>query len=312
MKRVLITGIAGFTGSHLGKYLCSLGLEVYGLDLSPLAAFDQILRTKIHRYYQADIRDKRKVHEIIQSVAPDYLFHLAGLVREDELQKLLEINVIGTQNILEGLKGTKVKVLIPGSAAEYGILPENRLPISEDYNLNPISFYGITKLTQLKIGYHYYLQYGCAVYLPRPFNISGPGEPPNLVCGSIAQKVVEIMRKKTEPVITVGNLQTKRDFVDVRDVVKGYWEIVNKGTPGQVYNICSGNAYSINEVIKIFSEIAKVNLKIKQSPKLMRKIDIPIMLGDNTKIKREIGWSPKIKLEKTLADLLNYYQKRKV
>lgn len=307
MPKVLITGISGFTGSHLCDYLAGLGNDVYGIHLSPIK--DPCLKIKARQLYQGDIRDKDFVERIIKELKPDYIFHLAGLVGGDDLDRLLNVNLFGTRNLLEAIKKIKTRILIPGSAAEYGIIHKRDLPVKEDSPLNPINLYGLSKVAQINLGFYYFIKYNLPVYLVRPFNISGPKEPQNLVCGSIAKRVIEIKKKNLKPIIALGNLNTRRDFVDVRDLVRGYWEVINKGTPGRVYNLCSGIAYSIREVVEIFSNLTMIDFKVKSSKRYIRKIDIPIMVGDNTRIKEEIGWYPKFKFEKTLEDLLHFYDR---
>lgn len=309
--KALITGINGFTGGHLAEYLLELGLEVYGLDLPSSEADNRGYSRRISKIYYADVRDPLAICKIIHSVKPDYLFHLAGLITTENLKELLEINVLGTKNVLEAALSLGVKVLIPGSSAEYGAVPENTLPITEETPLYPINNYGISKVTQTLLGYQYYSEYGCQVYTVRPFNIIGPGEPSSLVCSAIAIQVVNVEKKGHKPIIYIGNIETMRDFIDVRDVVRAYWAVVNKGTPGEAYNVCSGTAYSIREVLAYLLEMsAEAKLEIKQDSSRIRAADVPIQVGKNKKIRNCTGWYPKISIKKTLKDLLEYYRRK--
>lgn len=307
MPKVLITGITGFTGSHLAKFLLDHGEEVYGLDIPGGEPADKDYLKEISDIHYADIREQIAVSKIIHTIKPDYIFHLAGLIACEDLKTLLEVNVLGTKNVLEAISSYNVKILIPGSAAEYGTVPKNKLPITENTPLHPIDTYGISKVAQTQLGYQFYKKHGYEIFIARPFNIIGPGEPQSLVCSTIAKQIANIQKKHLEPILYVGNIETERDFIDVRDVVKAYWAIVNNGIPGEIYNVCSGKAFSIKKIISLFLEISGVNFDVKQDPKRIKVTDIPTHMGENKKIRKQTGWHPEISLEETLKDLLEYY-----
>lgn len=314
MKKAFITGICGFTGGHLTEYLSKSGIEIFGLDLPVEGRSNPDHLTYVSRMYYADVNDRDSIFEIIHSIKPDFIFHLAGLIGSNDLEKLFKTNIVGTKNVLEAACSIETKILLPGSAAEYGAVPEDKLPIHEATPLYPINDYGISKVAQTQLGYQYFYKYKCPVYIARPFNIIGPREPENLVCSTIAQQIVKNERKKrtADRVIYVGNLEPKRDFIDVRDVTEAYWHIVNKGAPGEVYNVCSGKAYSIREVLSFFERLSRVKCTVVQDPSRVRGVDISINFGDNSKIQSSTGWLPKININRTLGDLLEYYrQKRK-
>ena len=313
MKRALITGIYGFTGSHLTEYLSELGIEIYGLDLpSEGGSYSDHLKC-VGKMYHVDIRDRDSILEIIHSIKPHYVFHLAGLIGNNDLKNLMETNVFGTRNVLDAVRTTDSKILIPGSAAEYGAVPEDKLPIHEATPLYPISNYGISKVAQTLLGFQYFFKYQCQAYIARPFNIFGPREPENLVCSTIAQQIVKNEQEKgNDGVVYVGNIEPKRDFIDVRDVVEAYWSITNRGVPGEIYNVCSAKAYSISEILTSFQVLSKRTFKVKQDPRRMRDADIPVNFGSNKKIRESTGWYPKINLSKTLLDLLEHYRQKSV
>jgi GDP-4-dehydro-6-deoxy-D-mannose reductase len=296
--KALITGICGFSGCYLAEYLIQQKVNVHGMDIaSQFPARWSHLKDKI-TFHQADIRDKKKAEKVITKIKPDYIFHLAALLRGDKFENLFDVNVVGTRNILDAALKTKSRVLISGSAAEYGTVSRKDLPISEKAPLNPISYYGLSKVAQTMLGVHYSKDKKAKVYLARVFNMTGPGEPENMVCSSFAW---QIRNSKT---IYVGNLSPKRDFIDVRDVVAAYWNVINKGKAGEIYNICSGNPYSIKEAFAKLIKISKVKgVVIKQSKDRIRKVDIPIHVGDNLKIRKDTGWSPKISFDQTLKDI---------
>lgn len=311
MKKALITGICGFTGSHLTEYLSELGIELYGLDL-PLEGGSYINYLKyVGKMYHADIKDRASIFEIIHAIKPHYVFHLAGLIGNNDLKSLLETNVFGTRNVLDAVRTIDSKILIPGSAAEYGAVPEDKLPIHEATPLYPINNYGISKVAQTLLGFQYFFNYQCQVYIARPSNIFGPREPENLVCSTIAQQIVKNEQKQVnDGVIYVGNIESKRDFIDVRDVAEAYWSIIDRGVPGEIYNVCSARAHSIREILTSFQELSKRTFTVKQDPHRIRGVDIPISFGSNTKIKDSTGWYPKRNLSKTLSDLLEHYRRK--
>ncbi len=314
MKKALITGICGFTGGHLTEYLAGLGIEVYGLDLpSARTEFNDHLED-VAKIYHGDINNRDVLSEVIGSIKPDYLFHLAGLITSNDLQSLFKINVLGTKNVLDAILNFETKVLVPGSAAEYGAVPEDKLPIHETTALYPISNYGISKVAQTLLAFQYFFNHQCQVYIARPFNIFGPGEPENLVCSTIAQQIAKNEQRKgnAERVVSVGNIESKRDFIDVRDVAEAYWSIINKGAPGEIYNVCSAKACSIRDILNSFQELSKRTFKIKQDPHRMRAVDIPVSFGSNKKIKDTTGWYPKKNLSETLFDLLEHYRQKSV
>jgi len=304
---VLITGITGFTGGHLAELCVSKGLEVYGLGFPTNNVYLRQRLVGVTDIYNVDIRDGATVCSIIRKLKPEYIIHLAGLIGNEDLQKLLEINVVGTSNILEASLGGGAKILVPGSAAEYGRVSQNSLPISEDVAVHPIDNYGVSKASQIVLAHMYLRSYRSRVYLPRPFNVTGPGEYTRLVCSSIVKQFVDIQMGNRESVIYVGNLETQRDFVDVRDVVRAYWLILESGMPGEIYNICSGKAFSIRDIIGIISRILSLQVLIKQEISRVRAYDVPIQIGENEKIRKHTGWQCEIEIERSLSDLIQYH-----
>jgi GDP-4-dehydro-6-deoxy-D-mannose reductase len=306
MKKALITGINGFSGVHLAEYLLGQKVNVYGIDISPKISHHYKIRTDI-KYIRLDILNAKAASKAIRNIKPDYIFHLAGLLKGDDLAEFLKVNVQGTQNILEAAAAVKSKILISGSAAEYGMISVKDLPIGEETPPRPIGFYGISKLAQTMLGYQYFITRGMPVYLTRVFNMTGPGEKQSMFCSSVAQQIKRIGERKASPVIYVGNITPKRDFIDVRDVVRAYWAIINKGKMGKIYNICSGKAYAMKDVIEIMKRIANLRkIIIKSDPYKIRPVDIPVHRGDYSALRKDTGWKPAIKLEQTLKDILQF------
>lgn len=317
MERVLITGITGFVGSHLSELLLTKGLEVYGTERwrSRTENIEHI-KDKL-KLIKTDMRDAHSVETLISKVQPDYVFHLAAQsfvpMSWSAPMETLETNAMGTINLFEAIRKSKVdtKIHVAGSSEEYGMVYENELPIRETNPLRPLSPYGVSKVTQDMLSYQYNKSYGLKIVLTRAFNHTGPRRGEVFATSNFSKQVAEIEKGHKKPVIEVGNLDTKRDFSDVRDVVKAYWLALHKCDFGEVYNICSGKAISIQELLDMilgFSEVK--NIKVVQDPSRMRPSDVPILEGNCDKFKKKTGWKPEIPLERTIEDLLNYWRER--
>lgn len=315
--RVLITGITGFVGSHLAEYLLNLGgIEIYGIERwrSKTENIEHI-KNKI-KVIECDIRDAVSVDRAITEVKPHKIFHLAAQsfvpTSWNAPQETITTNIIGELNIFESVRssGLDTVIQIACSSEEYGMVYENEVPIKETNPLRPLSPYAVSKVGQDLLGYQYFMSYKLKVIRTRGFNHTGPRRGEVFVTSNFAKQIAEIEKKKREPVISCGNLDAKRDFTDVRDMVRGYWLATEKGVPGEVYNICTGRAYSAKEVLDILLSFSKVKVTIKHDPARMRPSDVPILLGDNTKFSSLTGWKPEIRFEKTMEDLLNYWRER--
>jgi len=302
MKKAFITGIYGFAGQHLAKELIKNNYEVSGIDVFYDTDIEELkITSKKTGYSLCDIRDKAKLNDIISTRRPDYVFHLAGLIKA-EPNLIREINFEGTKNLLDSIVESKInpRILLIGTAYEYGIPKE--LPIKETHPLNPTGAYAVLKLEAEKLNHNLDIVY------TRSFNHTGPGQITGTVCSDIAKQIAEIESEKKEPIISIGNMDAQRDFTDVGDVVKAYRLLAEKGKTKEAYNVCSGKAYSVKEILGIFLKLSKKDIKIERDEARMRKSDIPILIGDYSKIKNLCGWQPKIEIEKTLEDLLNYWR----
>jgi len=315
--RTLITGIAGFTGSHLAEYLLSQDRDnpdLYGIDIVRNVRKDAQTILNSGKVYTCDILDEEEMKKAVKEIKPDRVFHLAGLTFDPDSRvspnKFYTTNVLGTINLLEAIRQSGIDPLIhiACSSAEYGLILEKENPVTETNYFRPISPYGISKLAQDMIGYQYHRNYGLRIIRTRTFNITGPGEKADFVCSNFARQIALIEKGKQEATIYVGNLDAKRDFVDIRDVVKAYWLALDKGISGEVYNLCSGKAYSIGEMLNILLQMAKKDVVVKQDPERMRPSDIPVQVGSFEKFHKQTGWEPIIPLEETLKDLLNYWR----
>lgn len=316
MKRVLITGITGFVGSHLAELLLSKEYEVYGIE-RPRSKDENIthIRDKL-KLFEADIRDFSSMQNLIKSVEPQYIFHLAAQsfvkLSFSAPGETLMTNIIGNLNILEAVRQLNIDpiIQIAGSSEEYGLVKEDEVPIKETNPLRPLSPYGVSKVAQDRLAIQYNKSYGIKTVVTRAFNHTGPRRGEVFATSNFAKQIAEIEKDKKEPVIHVGNLEAKRDWTDVRDVVKAYLLAVEKCDYGEVYNICSGKTWKISEMLDILLKMSEKKIEIRQDASRLRPSDVPILLGDCTKFKEKTGWQPEIPFETTMKDLLDYWRER--
>ena len=314
--RILITGIAGFVGSHLADLLLTKkDVLVYGTD-RPGADTKNIdhIKSKIKLYQECDITIKRDIKGLLARIEPDCIIHLAAqsspLLSEQYPEDTIATNIIGLVNIFESLSilRFKPKVIIAGSSDEYGRMGNSNVPIRENCKLAPTNLYALTKVTQELLGLKVYIKQGYNVIVTRPFHTTGPKRPERFVCSSLAKQVAQIEKNMQSPIISVGDLNIMRDFTDVRDVANAYWLIMKKGKSGQVYNICSKRARSLKEILDILLSLSRAKVEVKVDPDRMRVNDVPLFIGDPTKLEKLTGWKAKISLKQTLKDLLIYWR----
>jgi len=224
----------------------------------------------------------------------------------------LSTNIIGELNIFEACLqiGINPQIQLACSSEEYGLVYKDEVPIKEENPLRPLSPYGVSKVGQDLLGYQYFMSYKLNIVRTRAFNHSGPRRGEVFVCSDFAKQIAEIEKGRKKPIICVGNLEAKRDFTDVRDIVGAYWLALEKGKPGEVYNICSQKAYSMKEILNMLLSQTKLEIEIKEESSRMRPSDVPILLGDCSKFREKTGWKPTIPFEKTLEDLLNYWRQK--
>ncbi|HLC77311.1 MAG TPA: GDP-mannose 4,6-dehydratase [archaeon] len=314
--RALITGITGFTGSHMAEYLLKNGHEVVGTvrGRNRQTEFIDGLKNKI-TLLECDLTDTNSVSQTLDEATPDVIFHLAAQsfvpTSWRAPQETINTNVIGTLNVLESMRRSKTDAVIQiaGSSEEYGLVHENETPIKETNQLRPLSPYAVSKVAQDLLGYQYHKSYGMKVVRTRAFNIVGPRSAEKIVTAAFAKQIAEIERG-AEPVIHVGNLDAFRDFTDVRDIVRAYTLAVEKCEYDEVYNICSGKTWKIRDVLQMLLSMSTKKIEIQEDQARMRPSDVQILLGDNTKFRSKTGWAQKIPFEQTLKDVMNYWRKK--
>jgi GDP-4-dehydro-6-deoxy-D-mannose reductase len=317
-KRVkaLITGITGFAGSHLAELLLKENVDVHGIQRwrSKNDNVD-LIKHKI-KFHEADLLDAHSLYQVIDEVRPNYVFHLAA---QSYVQSswaspanTLEVNITGSVHLFEAVRKTDLNIVIQiaCSSEEYGKVMPNELPIRETNPLRPLSPYAVSKLAMDYLGYQYFESYGVKIIRTRGFNHTGPRRGDVFAESTFAKQIAEIEKGKKEPVVYVGNLDAKRDYTDVRDMVKAYYLSVQKCDPGEVYNIASGTSWKIGDVLKLLLQRSKVKIKIVEDPTRMRPSDVEVLVGDASKFQKKTGWKPEIKFEKTMEDLLNYWRER--
>jgi GDP-4-dehydro-6-deoxy-D-mannose reductase len=291
--KALVTGSSGFAGTHLVAHLADHGDDVAGLD----------------RTDGIDITDAAAVRERFESVRPEVVYHLAGFADVgaswDDPFATFDANAVGTLNLLDAARavGTR-RVLLVGSADVYGVVQEQELPLVESRPLQPVSPYAASKVAAEYLAVQAWNGYGLETVRARSFNHLGPGQSTRFVAGAIAERIARAELDGDDE-IEVGNLTPRRDFTDVRDVVRAYRLLATEGTAGDVYHVCSGHDLSIGALAEVLIGMASRPLTLAVDPGLQRPVDIPVLRGDRTKIGRDTGWEPTIPLDQTLADLLD-------
>src|SRR3989338_6635618 len=315
-KKALITGITGFVGSHMAELLLGEGVEVHGIQRWRSKTENIEHLTDKVKIEEADLLDAHSLYTVIDKIKPDYIFHLAAqsFVQSSWASptQTLEVNIIGTAHLFEAVRktGLPISIQIACSSEEYGKVLPDEVPISETNPLRPLSPYAVSKLAMDYLGYQYFESYGMRIIRTRGFNHTGPRRGDVFAESTFAKQIAEIEKGKKEPVVHVGNLEAKRDYTDVRDIVKAYYLSVQKCQSGEVYNIATGKSWKIRDVLNLLLSMSKVKISIVQDADRMRPSDVPILLGDNSKFVEKTGWKPEIKFEKTLEDLLNYWLER--
>jgi GDP-4-dehydro-6-deoxy-D-mannose reductase len=313
--KVLITGITGFVGSHLADhFLAQDGYEVWGtMRWRSRRENIEHLTDKIH-LIEAELNDMTNVLDVLELVAPDQIYHLAAQSFVPSSWRspanTISTNLIGNVNIYEAIRRLRLspRMMVACSSEEYGLVLPDEVPITEENPIRPLSPYAVSKVGQDFLAYQYFRSYGIQVVRTRAFNHTGPRRGDVFVTSNFSRQIARIEVGKQEPIIRVGNLNAVRDFTDVRDIVRGYRMAVEMGEPGEVYNLASGKGIKIQDMLNILVGKSKARIEIQVDKDRLRPSDVEILIGDAGKFHKKTGWEPRIPLEQTLSDLLEYWR----
>jgi GDP-4-dehydro-6-deoxy-D-mannose reductase len=293
--RFLVTGIGGFVGRNLARHLLARGDRVSGTYLDERPDIDGLAGADLH---EADLMDAPALARVVRAADPEAIVNLAGLSHVGESWKRMSdyfrVNVLGTENLLAAAAGRRV--VVASSAEVYGAVPPERQPIVEEEVVDPRTPYALTKAAAER------LAFARGAVVARSFNLVGPGQAASFALPAFAAQLAAIARGEQEPVLRVGNLSARRDFVHVDDGAAAYRALAESGRPGEVYNLASGEAPSIGEALERLMAISGVEARIETDPERMRPVDLPLLLGDNRRL-RALGWEPRRTLDDALADL---------
>ena len=303
----LVTGAAGFAGGHLVDALLERGAAVAawahrGGSRQPHAADARVSWTEI------DLLDRDAVTRSLAASQPSAIYHCAGLAHVGDAwnapARALEVNALGTHHVLEAVReaGLSCPVLVTGSALVYRPSPH---PLSEDSAIGPTDPYGLSKLAQEMLALR---APHAPVFVARPFNHAGPRQSASYSTSSFARQIAEIEAGRSAPVLRVGNLESRRDITDVRDTVRAYLAMVERGQPARPYNVCSGRACRVRDLLDALVGLSRVSIAVEVDPARLRPSDNPVIAGDRARLSSETGWAPEIPIERTLADLLQYWR----
>jgi len=313
--KILITGINGFVGSHFIEFL----LENYSVhEIHGTVRRDSSLKNIRHllskiTLHECDLTDSHSVQALFHKNQFDRCFHLAGQSHVptswNRPVETWNANANGTLNLLEGIRhfNKNCRVLVCGSSKEYGQVERSEIPIREENPLRPMSPYAVSKVAADEIAYAYSKFYGLYVIRTRAFNQEGFRRSEDFVLGKITKQAVEIEQRKRE-FFELGNLDSKMDVTDVRDVVNAYWLILEKGISGDVYNVCSGKNYTVRELLDRTSKIMKISEKVKQDPRFLSSSDAPFPMGDFSKMAKVTGWKCRFEIGETIQDMIHYWR----
>lgn len=309
MKKALVIGASGFVGTYLIDHLLNKkGWCVYATKM-----VHESISNKSVLVYNLNILDKDSILCLLKQINPDYIFNLAAQSsvslswKNPELT--VDVNIKGCIHILEAIRSLekKPRMLLIGSGEEYGYISSKNVPVNESTPPVPCNIYSATKLCQNIIGKLYADAYNLDIIMVRAFNHIGPGQSPIFVISDFCKQIAEVKKGLREPILKVGNLDAKRDFTDVRDVVNAYSLLIEHGIKGETYNIGSGNAVSIRDILNRLITISQTHVTVVMDPAKIRPIDIPIIEADISKIAQLFHWERQFSLDKTLEDTLNYW-----
>ncbi len=317
--KALITGTGGFVGRHLAHHLLrNHGFDCVGttfLEPDRYPHLSDLAAEGLHLQH-VELTDLDSVKKLLKETKPDQIYHLAAQAFVPESFEnpwyTLSNNIQSQLNILHSVLELDLdtRVLVVASSEIYGIVKPEEMPIDEDQPLRPTNPYSVSKVTQDMLGLQYYLSHHVDTIRVRPFNQIGPGQSPRFVAPAFASQIAAIEKGDQEPVLSVGNLIAQRDFTDVRDMVNAYQMVMKQGESGEVYNIGSGEAHSIQELLDILLDLTDAPIRVETDSSRMRPVEVPIITCDYSKINKVTGWKPDITFKQSLADVLDDWRTR--
>ncbi|HVT97485.1 MAG TPA: GDP-mannose 4,6-dehydratase [Acidobacteriaceae bacterium] len=313
MPRALITGITGFVGPWLAAYLRSQNIECVGIARAATDTKHPVSLAGF-RIHDVDLRDRVGLGKVLAAEQPEMVFHLAAIshvpTSKANPELVFDVNATGTFNLLESLRqtGSQARVVLVSTGNLYGEIDSGDEGFSEGDRLQPMSPYATSKLIGEQIARSYFDDFGLAVVIARPFNHTGPGQPPSFACPEFARGIAAAVTAGQATIeLKTGRLDPRRDITDVRDVVRAYALLASRGVPGEVYNVCSGSMVSMGRVVETLADLAHIGVTTQLDPLRVRDREIMRSGGNCSKIRRELGWSPEIRFEEMLQDLLDYW-----
>lgn len=309
--RALVIGGDSFVGRHLLKEFISSGDEVYASTINTNSSAMELPKDHV---YVLDLGSPTQIQGVLKSCQPECIVNLAGqssvALSWRDPAKTIELNVIGSINLLESMRilGLEAKILLIGSSEEYGPVQPPEVPIAETHQLKPVNPYAISKAVQEEFARLYFQVHGLKVLMARSFNHIGAGQNLGFVIPDFCRQIVRIEREGSETAIRVGNIDAMRDFTDVRDVVRAYGMILRLGQTGLAYNVGSGKATRIGNLLEMLISYSTKKIDVKIDNEKYRPIDVPIISANIDRIQKDTGWSPTIPLEQSLKDTLQYWR----
>ena len=314
--RVLITGISGFVGLHLAEHLLAdhpevelFGLRRWRSEMPAVPALAPAVGI-----LEGDLLDAPSLVRVLQASRPDVIFHLAASSSVagswDTPAEMIQVNALGTLHLLEAVRQLNLdaRVVLACSAEAYGVVAESELPIKEEQPFRPVSPYAVSKAAVDLLGYQYSQAFGLHTVRMRLFNHCGPRQSARFVISSLARQIAGIEAGLFPPRVVVGNLDVRRDFVDVRDAARAYWLAGTRGVPGEAYNVATGRSHSIREVLDQLRALSDTSVEVVFDASRLRPAELQVLEGDATRFRKATGWRPEIAFNQTLADTLAWWR----
>jgi GDP-4-dehydro-6-deoxy-D-mannose reductase len=310
--RFLVTGVAGFAGRHLAERLLAAGHEVFGCDrsLPATTSVTRVLNLPADHLLVCDICDREQVETVVHTVCPDGLFHLAAFTNPatsfDDPDGAYRANLLGSLNVFAAVHDAAIpcRVVWVGSSDAYGQVNADELPVTERNLFRPLNPYAVSKAAADLAAYQWSRACGLDIVRVRPFNHTGPGQASHFVCADFALQLAAVKHHRRPPQIEVGNLDVVRDFSDVRDVVRAYVAVFERGVTGEAYNVCSGSGRTPCQILERLIELSGAEVDVVVDPARQRPTDVPVLIGSAAKLRDATGWAPMIDWDQSLRDLL--------